>query len=157
MSTYSYGIASGYGQTDLDNIEDICTTAPTSQPLQWGSVKRRTIDKATQYNGTVTALWKFEAITRADFNTLLTYLGDVTVGSAPVTIRTRSPLDQWSLYNAMMVNPLSGDGWQRAIGGHGAAEPLTIEFVIDGLAFGEILDEFGFPILDEDGNVLLEE
>lgn len=153
---YSYAIASGYSQTVLDNVEDICTTAPTSQPLEWGSVERRTLDHAVQYNGTVSALWKFDAISRADFDTLLTYLGDVTIGSAPVTIRTRSPLDRWGLYNAVMVNPMSKKGWERAIGGHGAAEPLTIEFIIDALAFGEILDELGFPVLDEDGDTLLE-
>ena len=156
MTLYNYAIASGHGQTDLDNIEDICTTAPTSQPLKWGSTKRRTLDGKTQYNGTRSAFWKFDAITRADFNTLLMYLGDVTVGSAPVTIRTRNELDSWSIYNAYMVNPLSGDDWERAFGGYGAAEPLTIEFVIVELAFGEILDEFGFQILDENGDPLLE-
>lgn len=156
MSLYSYAIATGHGQTVLDNIEDICTTAPTSKPLAWGSVKRRTLDHAVQYSGTVSAFWKFDAITRADFNTLLAYLGDVTVGSAPVTICTRSPLDYWSIYNATLINPMSGEDWERAFGGYGAAEPLTIEFVIEGLAFDELLDELGFPLLDENGDIILE-
>lgn len=155
MALYNYAIAAGFDQTALDNIEDVCTTAPTSQPLKWGGVKRRTLDRKTQYNGTRTALWKFDAITRTDFDTLLTYLGDVTLGSAPVTICTRNELDGWSIYNAYMTNPLSGEDWERAVGGRGAAEPLTLEFVIVELAFGELLSESGFGLLTEDGGTLL--
>lgn len=158
MAQYSYAIASGWDADpgDLDNIEDLIGIAPQSQPLPRGSVKRRTLDKATQYNGTVSAFWKFKATANRDaIDTLLAYLGDVTLGSAPVTIRTRSELDQWSIYNAQMVNPNSGEDWERAVGGYGAAEPLTIEFVIDALTFDEILDELGFPILDENGDILL--
>lgn len=156
MAIYSYAIASGFDQITLDNVEDIVSHAPTALPLKWGSVKRRTLNQATVYNGTTTVKWRWDAISREDMDTLLTYLGDVTAGSAEVTICTRNPLDRWSIYNAVMINPLSGEDWERGIGGYGAADPFEIEFAIIGLAFEEILDEYGFPILDEDGNTLLE-
>lgn len=158
MAQYSYQIGSGHDATSLDNIEDIITHAPQAQPLKRGSVRRRTLNQATVFNGTVIATWTWAAITRADFDILLTYLGsDLTVGSAEVTITTRSPLDTWSTYNAVIINPQSGDDWERAIGGRGAAEPLTIEFVIIGAADGydELLMETGFNLLLETGDLLL--
>lgn len=157
---YSYQIGAGHDATSLANVEDIVSHAPTSQPLKWGSVTRRTLNQAVQYNGTVSALWKWDAISRADFDTLLSYLGsDLTVGSANVTITTRDPLDNFTTYNAVMVNPLSGDGWQRAVGGRGAAEPLTLEFIIieQTAEYSELLMETGFNLLLETGdNILLE-
>lgn len=158
MATFKYSIAVGWDASPgaLDNVEDIVTHPPTSQPLPLGSVRRQTLDHAVQFNGTVSAFWKWDAISRADFDTLLTYLGsDLTVGSAHVTIKTRSPLDRWTIYNAILVNPQSGPDWSRGIGGYGAAEPLTLEFIIDSQTYDEILDENGFPILDENGDALL--
>jgi hypothetical protein len=160
MAQYAYQIGLGHNAASLDNIEDIVSHAPVAQPLKRGSVKRRTLNQATVFNGTVTASWTWAAISRADFDTLLTYLGsDLTVGSAEVTITTRSPLDTWSTYNAIMVNPQAVDDWERAIGGHGAAESLTIEFVIIGAADGydELLMETGFNLLLETGDSILTE
>jgi hypothetical protein len=160
VSIYSYAIASGHDATSLDNVEDVISHAPMSEPLEWGSVERRVLSQAVQYNGTVSAEWTWSAISRADFDTLLSYLGsDPTVGSAPVTITTRDPLDNFTTYNATMVNPLSKKGWKRAIGGHGAAEPLTIEFIIieQAAEYSELLMESGFNLLLETGdNILLE-
>lgn len=156
MAIYNYGIKSGFDQPTLDNLEDVVSHAPTALPVKWGSVRRKTLNQATQFNGSTTVKWRWSAISRDDMDTLLMYLGDVTAGSAEVTIRTRNALDRWSIYNAVMANPLSGEDWERGIGGHGAADPFEIEFTIIELTFGEILDEFGFPILDEDGNTLLE-
>ena len=158
MAQYGYQIGLGHDATSLDNIEDVISNAPTAQPLKRGSIRRRTLNQSTTFNGTVSVVWSWSAITRADFDTLLTYLGsDLTVGSAEVTITTRSPLDTWSTYNAVMINPQSGDDWQRAVGGYGAAEPLAIEFIIIGAADGydELLQETGFNLLMETGDLLL--
>ena len=160
MAVYQYSIGLGHDAASLTNVEDLVSHAPQAQPLKRGSVRRRTLNQATVFNGTVSIEWSWSAISRADFDTLLTYLGsDLTVCSAEVTITTRSPLDTWSTYNAIMINPQAGDDWERAIGGHGAAEPLTIEFVIIGAADGydELLQETGFNLLLETGDLILTE
>lgn len=160
MAQYSYAIGAGFNNPSLDNIEDIITHAPMAQPLKRGNVKRRTLNQAVQRNGSVPLDWSWAAISRDDINVLLMYLGsDLDVGSAEVTITTRGQLDTWVTKNAIMTNPESGDDWERGIGGHGAAEPFTIEFVVIGTADGytELLDENGFPLLDENGQTIYEE
>lgn len=155
---YAYAIAAGWDAASLDNIEDVIQCAPTAQPLKWGSVKRRTLDRKSQYNGVVTVQWHWAAISRSDFNILLTYLGsDLTIGAAEVSITTRDPLDNFITYNAIMENPLSGDDWQRGVGGYGAAEPLTLTFTIIEQTSSALLAESGFGLLTEDGGLLLTE
>jgi hypothetical protein len=160
MAQYSYAIGAGFDNAALDNIEDIVSHAPMTQPLKRGSVKRRTLNQAVQRNGSIPLTWEWAAISRDDIDTLLTYLGsDLDVGSAEVTITTRGPRDTWVTKNAIMTNPESGDDWERAIGGHGAAEPFAIEFMVIGSAdgYGELLQETGFNLLLETGDSILTE
>jgi hypothetical protein len=158
MAIYQYAIAQGHDAVSLDNIEDIISHAPTAQPLKRGSVKRRTLNQAVQRNGTIPLEWNWAAISRADIDVLLSYLGtDLEVGSGEVTIRTRGPRDNWITVNATMDNPESGDDWERGIGGHGAADPFKLPFTVIGRAAGydELLLETGFNLLLESGDKFL--
>ncbi len=155
MPLYQYAIASGHDQTNLDNIETVMTHAPIADRIPLGSVKRRTLDQRTHYNGTVTILWRWAAMSRADLNTLLSYMTGVDSGSAPVTICTPNYRDEYRVYNAYMTNPQPQSDWTRAAGGYGAVEPIAVEFVILEQLYGFLLQENGYELLLEDGSSLL--
>lgn len=129
----SYKIASGWNVVlvDMDRVKGVLQYDPLADRVPLGSVKRTTLNGATQFNGKRTITWKWNAMTRTNLNTLLGYLGgDTSVGSAKVTIYTPNYKDTFTRYNAYMINPEPQTDWTRIPAGAGAVENLVVTFLI---------------------------
>lgn len=129
----SYKIASGWNAAliDMDRVTAVIRHDPVADRAPLGSVKRTTLNGATQFNGRQTITWKWDAITRDDLDTLLGYLGgDDTVGSAQVTIYTPNFGDTFTRYNAYMENPQPQTDWTRVMAGNGAVRDLVVTFIL---------------------------
>lgn len=134
---YSYAIGAGYGVAllSLTNIESLIAYPPTilkQDAVQGiGPVRRMSIGKRTTYNGTRKTIWNFAALSKADFNTLITTLfTNYTTPDALVTINTRYV--DWSMkrYNATVAQPQLGQDYTQNFGG--SVEDLKLTFYIIG-------------------------
>lgn len=125
MTIYDYAIAAGWDATSLTNVESIVTYAPIGKPIPLGSVRRTTLNQQAQTNGTKTITWSWAAMSKADFQALVTFIwGDFYTESANMTIDTRNRGEAFERGNVVAILPVEGEDYQRR--DHGSVEDLTI-------------------------------
>lgn len=127
MPLHDYEIAAGWSQSTRSNIEDLIrdalsrplTIEPLADPVPDGSIARVTLDGATQMNGSVIITWRFSALPYAGFAALVTKaLGSMTATSGQVSIKTRTAVNTFATYNAMLAKPQPSVDYQRRWNGN---------------------------------------
>lgn len=127
MAQYAYKYAVGFDQSSLTNVESTIPYAPTSKPTPLGSVKRRTLNQHSQWNGTREIKWFWGALSNANFETLINALfGNFTTESRELTIDSRGRDYSMHRYNVVAETPVEGQDY--TIRQHGDVEGLTITF-----------------------------
>lgn len=127
MAQYFYAIAVGSDQTALTNIEDMITDPPMGQIIPLGSVRRITLNQHVQTNGTKIIKWHWDAMSKDDFQELVTFIwGDFDTENESTTIDTRGRDENFFRGNANAILPVEGTDYQRR--DHGSVEDLTITF-----------------------------
>ncbi len=140
MAEYNYAFANGHDQTSLTNVEDVISYAPKGIIIPLGSVKRRTLNKYVQWNGTKVVKWVFAAMSWADFEALILALfGDWDTENALLTIDTRGRDEVFHRGNVVAERPVEGTDYTRQEYGDVEAFTLTLN------DFQEVADT-GFSI-----------
>lgn len=124
---YLYKYAVGFDQSSLTNMETVIPYAPNAKPTPLGSVKRRTLNQHSQWNGTREIKWFYGALSNTHFETLITaLLGSLTAESRELTIDSRGRDYSMHRYNVVVETPVEGQDY--TIQPHGDVEALTITF-----------------------------
>lgn len=115
---YDYGITPGASIANPRNVESLVKFPPTVNPNMLvpsvGPIMELTLDNGAQFNGTFPLDWFWPAMSIADFQTLFLWIfSSYTVGSTPVSLKTRSDQEVFSKYNAMALRPLIGSTYER--------------------------------------------
>ncbi len=146
-----YAVATGHDATSLTPIETLTTHAPIADRPPRGSVRRKTFDRATRFNGAQIVFWRWVYMSREGLDNLLAVRGP----NGEVTIRTPNERDVFDDYNAMMAEPQPQSEYTRTPGACGAVEPLAVEFDLLARLYADLLLEDGGLLLLEDGASLL--
>ena len=114
MPHYDYAYKAGFDQTSLVNVETIVTHAPKGKITPLGSVRRKTLDKRVQSNGTRLLDWFWGAMSNDDFEDLiLDIFDDWGTENADLTVDNRARDNTMHRYNVVAHTPIEGEDYTR--------------------------------------------